>query len=296
MEEMKLIPGLDLDFIMRMIWVSKEAKDAWAGIIPQISTLVCNLEVESVVRGHRPVTWQTIDETHYIEHQAKAWEEMGLVSIPIKKVGQFAGFAHKHAPVVVGQPCNVCVIVAKSYDQCKEFREAFEIDDNFAQGALLGYPRCCSQFFCDMWPKGYFDPIWQAAENTPKENIVRRDGNNLRICGNPLSNAVLRYLGLRACFHIPCSFNCQPSIKIAKQRLALGREINLDLIKLLEDLMRMPHSWDSYHGIAVVRSPIFYAITASVPAVEHYVVEVEGDFIPKESKRGITFPFTEVKG
>jgi len=295
MGEMKLIPGFDLDFIMRTVWVTKEAKEAWAKVIPQISTLICNLEVESVVQGHRSVTWQTLDETYYMEHQAEAWENMGLASIPIKKVGQFAGFAHKHAPLVKDQPCNVCVIVAKSYDLCKEFRKAFVADDNFTQGALLGYPKCCSQFFCDMWPKGYFDPIWQAAENTPEENIVRRGENFLRIRANPLSNAALRYLGLRACFHIPCSFNCQPSIEIAEQRLALGEKSNPDLIKRLKTLMRMPHSWDSYHGIAVVRSPIFYAITASVPTAERYVVEVEGDFIPKESRKGVIFPFTEVK-
>lgn len=294
MKEMKLIPGLDLDFIMRIIWVSKEAKDVWANVIPQISTLINNLEVESVIRGHRPVTWQTIDETHYMNYQAKAWEDMGLVSMPIKKVGQFGGFAHKHAPVVEGQPCNVCVIVAKNSSDLLKFKEAFEANDNYTQGLLLGYPECCSQFFCDMWPKGYFDPIWQVAENSG-ENIVWRRKNIIRIKGNPLSNAVLRYLGLRACFHIPCSFNCQASIRTAEQRLALGEEINSDLIKLLRALMRMPHSWDSYHGIAVVRSPIFYVITASVSSAERYVVEIEGDFIPKEAKRGITFPFTEVK-
>jgi hypothetical protein len=57
----------------------------------------------------------------------------------------------------------------------------------------------------------------------------------------------------------------------------------------------MPMSWDVYHGVAVVRTPIFYLIVPSVPAVGRYIVEVvsEPKFRPREGARGIGFPFEE---
>lgn len=334
--EMKLIPELDLDSISQLVWVNEKAKEKWSGAIPQIANLFHNLEVLSVIRGHRRCSWQTVDEKEYHNRIKAEWESQGLKCLAIHRVGQFEGFAHRHAPVIEGKPVSVCVIVARNDEDCKAYQNAFETGDNREQGILLGYPECCSQFFVDVWKKNYFDPVWQAACN-PKTCIVesnigyedrygpvlnhldkgvhgdshvdvdwypkeRKDMNKygknvhwVRVKGHPHSNSVLRYLGLRACFHIPCSFNCEPTIEVSEKRMELAREVDADLVKLLDALMRMPHSWDCYHALAVVRSPIFYSIAASEPSAERYVVEIEGDFIPKESATGAIFPFEQKK-
>ena len=292
---MELLENFDIDSFLRVAWITKEAKEQWADTLPQINQFIQELEVTSVVEGHRRCTWQTVDTAELIRY-TKDWEKKGLYSIPIHQTGQFEGFAHRHAPIIKGKPTNTCVILAKTLEDCKAFRKAFETDDNFTQGQLLGYPDCCSKFFCDVWAKGYYDPIWQAVENTSEEIVTMSDnGRKVRIKGHPLSNAILRYLGLRVCFHIPCAFDCKESIRTATERLELSRKMQPDLTKLLEALMHMPHSWDCYHGIAVVRSPIFYAITSSVPCKERHVVEIEGGFIPKEARRGIGFPFDLVE-
>jgi hypothetical protein len=55
----------------------------------------------------------------------------------------------------------------------------------------------------------------------------------------------------------------------------------------------MPMSWDVYHGIAEIRTPIFYLIVPSVPTAERHIIEFVSmpSFIPKESAKGMRFPF-----
>ena len=289
---MELIPNFDIDSFLRIIWVSKEAKSMWESALSRVNQLVQELEVLSVTHDQRPCSWQTISEDTLID-QTKHWEDQGLVAIPIKRVGPFEGFAHKHTPVRQDAINNVCVIVSKKYEDAKRYRVAFEKNDNVTQGLLLGFPECCCKFFEEMWAEGYYDPIWQAAINTVG-NVEERFIHLRKGEVHPYSNSALRYVGLRLSFHINHSFNCKESIRIGEERIKLAEEVNPQVTTILKALLEMPFSWNVCHGIAVVRTPIFYIVTSSVPSKFQHVVEVDGDFIPKESSRGVTYPFTLV--
>ena len=290
MFDMKLIPGLDLPPSCRMVWVSEEARKVWAPVIPKVSAMVSELEVLSVAKGHRPCAWQTIAEDQF-PRLAAAWAEMGLVSLPILRVRSFTGFAHRHETPRPGERANVCVIVARSLKDALRFKAANASGDNDVQGELLGFPKCCRTFFSGVWAKGYYDPIWQAAMNTKHEVVGER---HVRVQGHPFANPILRYAGIRVGFHLPCAFDCQETIAVAAERMDLAKGTDPNLADILHGLLSMPMSWDVYHGIAVVRTPIFYLIVPSVPVAERHVVEVVSmpEFVPKESARGTGFPFT----
>ena len=289
MFDMKLIPGLDLPPSCRMVWVSEEARKVWAPVIPKVSAMVSELEVLSVAKGHRPCAWQTIAEDQF-PRLAAAWAEMGLINLPILRVRNFTGFAHRHEKPQPGERANVCVIVAKSLKDALRFKAANASGDNDAQGELLGFPKCCRGFFCTSWAGGYFDPVWQAALNS-KHTIVGE--KHIKVEGHPFANPMLRYAGLRVGFHIPHALDCQETIDLATERMRLAKETDPHLTKLLGALLSMPMSWDVLHGIAVIKTPLFYLIVPSVPAAERHVVEVvsKPEFIPKESARGTGFPF-----
>jgi len=290
---MKLIPGLDLAPSCRLVWLSDEARRTWAPEIRKISAMVSDLEVISVAKQHRPCAWQTIGEDQ-LPRLAAAWAEMGLISLPIKRVRNFSGFAHRHEEPVAGEKASLCVIVSRTLQDALNFKAAFERGDNDVQGELLGFPKCCRTFFCDTWAEGYFDPIWQAALNSERIEI---EGNYIRVHGHPFSNPILRYVGIRVGFHIPHSLDCWETIFRAQYRMNLAREKDPNLATILKGLLSMPMSWDVFHGIAVVRTPIFYIVTPSVPAAERHVVELvsEPEFRPRESVKGIGFPFVEDK-
>lgn len=289
---MKILKETNIEPYARLIWVSERAKKTWSEAIAQLNSFMQQMEVESVIHGHRRVSWQTIREDEFLRY-AKGWAERGLYIFPVTRVRTFQGFAHKHDEPVPGEVASICVVLSKRREDALEYRRAYERGDNDTQGYLLGFPACCRRFFEKVWAQSYYDPIWQAALNSRAKKQI--DERKMRIKAHPYSLATLRYVGLRISFHIPCAFDCRETVKVARKRLVLARGYSEEKVILLEALLRMPHSWSVLHGIAVVKTPIFYIVTSSVPSIERYEVEVEGDFIPREAKAGTTFPFTEVK-
>jgi len=290
---MSLIPGLKVPAFSRLAWVSSAARAAWEPTIARASTLVNELEVLSVLAGHRPCAWQQIPEKDFLFTLAKLMA-MGLLVLPVKKVGASpAGFAHYHEAPRNDGTDNVCFIVAKRFEDAVGYRLAFEAGDHEKQGHYLGFPPCCTKFFSEWWTKGYIDPIWQAAENSGgADSFCIQDIPNcdrVRVKKHPWSNPMLRYAGVRVCFHIPCSFSCAATIAEAERRVGLAEDKGP--LQAFERLLRMPMSWDVLAGTAVVRTPLFYIITSSVAEDRRLVVEAEGDFIPEEAAAGLVFPF-----
>lgn len=283
---MKLFSNFDLDNFLRVVWLTKEAKDVWESTFVEANKVLPELEIESVVRRHRQCSWQTIEEKSYENHQER-WASKGLCSVVIKRVRYFEGFAHRHQEPIEGEPALACCIVAQDAKVIDEFKRVVDNHDHYAQGILLGYPKCCSLFFADNWAQGYIDPIWQAAI---KSRYDEQGQNHLKVSPSYLVNPLLRFAKVRLSFHLPCSFKCEESVRISQQRFNILKEMNPELAKKFEQLLRMPMSWDCYHGIAVIRTPIFYFVTNSSPVVERFLVEFEGDFIPSEAKKGLAYP------
>lgn len=269
----------------RQIWLSKEAKARWEKVFTELSKDIFRLEIESVAEGLRHVSWQTVDEKEYLK-LAREWAGRGLISLPVRYSRKHEGFAHYHEDPTANEPKNVSVVVARRIESAFEFINAYERGDHVKQGELLGYPKCCCEAFQERWRKGYFDPIWQAAEETSAERIIKKDEREIILIPHIFSNPILRYAGIRLSFHIPCSFACEASIKLGSKYFDLLKSISSHS-SLFEALLRMPVSWDCFHGIAVIRTPIFYLIIGSMPTKKGYIVKCEGDFIPREGARDV---------
>lgn len=277
---MKLIPNFDIAPFLQVVWVSEDARKTWEQPIRDCSHMVSELELLSVAEGHRRCGWQSVNVANLPNYEHKC-AKMGLITLAVRFSASFQGFAHKFEPVThINDKTNVPIIFARNITDAKQYLDAYNTGDHIRQGEWLGFPRCCRDFFSEVWGEGYFDPIFQ---------MDRDQGFH------PYSNPVLRYIGLRVGFHIPCSFNCPATIKLATQRMQLAYEKFPQQAKLLDALLSMPMSWDALHAIAVVRTPILYIITSSVPCEKKHVVEIKGDFIPQESAMGLTFPFQAQK-
>lgn len=281
---MKLIENFEQDSFLDIIWVSEKAKSVWKPVIDKCSEMVQDLEIDSVEEGQRKCAWRSINEND-LPRFSIALAERGLIVLPIKYTGTWEGFSHKTLEVIPGKPKNVYTIIARNHKDAIEFRNYHEAGDHDGQGKMLGFPKCCRDAFKKHWGDGYFDPIWQISKNIDSFNTEP----------HPYSNPVLRYIGLRVGFHIPCSFNCKDTIGLSEERLELAKKKDPDLVKLLEALLSMPMSWEVLHGVAIVSTPIFYIKTSSVPSTEKFRLDLSGSFIPKESKKGINHPFSEVK-
>jgi len=260
--------------VSRIIWNSAAAKATWAEAIRRISSAVHAAEIRSVELGQRPCATLTI---RHDELTGMSLRHPELVFLPIRNVKKFDGFSHAHHDIGSGETDYfIHLVVAREFSDAAKFRAAYFAGDNDAQGALLGFPECCRRFFSEVWPAGYIDPIWQAAMATPGAAV---DDGQAIVDAHPYSNPLLRYIGLRVGFHIPCSFQCAETIAQSETRLDLIDEGDR---KLLEALLSMPMTWDAYHGIAHVKTPLFWLVNTSVPCAERHTVEVKGKYIPRE--------------
>jgi hypothetical protein len=265
---MELIKGFNLTSFTQVSWVSQGARDKWEPTVNACSQMVQDLEILSVKHGHRACAWRTVSRQSLPEFIQQC-AEMNLIVLPVRWVGGWEGFIH-HTPE---GDSNAYCIIAREMQDALAYLKAFQAGDNVKQGEMLGFPKCCCEFFQKNWAAGYFDPVWQMAG---------------RDAPHPLSNPLLRYIGLRVGFHIPCSFNCSETIKLSELRLKIAPD--QDLAKLLVALLSMPMTWSALHGQAVVRTPLFYLVTQTVPTLTEYKMELPGSFMPREAVLGTWEP------
>lgn len=261
----------------RIVWTSLSAKANWEQSISDIAEEVQRIEIASVQEGHRSCATITFRPEDLAKYQ-KEYPE--LIFSVLRNAKIFKGFAHRFHDPEPGKPFMVHCVVTKEASLMKDFREAHESGDHITQGALLGFPVCCAKFFTQVWADGYVDPIWQIAENHPGlvddiDSVHRKTLTNV----HPYSNPLLRYIGVRAGFHFPCTFHCNRTIVTAKKRMLL---MNPDLRQIMEAMLSMSMSWNVLHGIAEIRTPLFWIITGSVSTIEKYEVHLQGSFEPRE--------------
>ncbi len=286
-----MILPIELPSTTRIVWTSERAREAWEAGLEDARTAVSRLEIESVKAGQRICSWQTMDEAEY-PAWAATQAEAGLITIAVRRSLQFQGFAHRFEDPQPGQPAAVSAILTRDFEAGREFLAAFKAGDMETQGRLLGYPACCRAAFRENWAAGIYDPIWEAGLQTPHLEALELEGpiRAIRLQEDlALSNPMLRYIGPRPGFHIPHSFNCRETARAAEERLELATADERTLIKAL---LAMPMSWDAYHGLAVIRTPIFYIITKTTPRTERLIIEKPGTFYPAEAATGCIFPFT----
>lgn len=121
------------------------------------------------------------------------------------------------------------------------------LDNDVAIGRLLGYPDCCVHKFTTLWPR-VKDFTWHLTIGSESVKDVE---------GDLLCNVLLRWIGVRAVRHLPCSFNCQASAELARIHLA---DLPPQVAENIRQILSWDMHWSSYHGIVEVITPHFKLI------------------------------------
>jgi len=116
------------------------------------------------------------------------------------------GFANKAIRNNKGK-YNICYI-SKHESLVKRAKYADFMDDHEALGSLLGYPKCCTDFFANNFE-----------EEIKKDNEYVFDTLKNSKQLNAMLNIVPRYFDSSFLSHFPCSFHCEASIRLANNYL-----------------------------------------------------------------------------
>lgn len=286
----------------RVVWASGKIKENWEPRLQKAQNVFHVMEKQSVVHGLRKCTTEHISPDNFLRRMQEL-SRQGLTFSPMQAVGSYTGFSHYHPPVVKGKPWAWYGAVSSDPKAAYSFAyhssstpESRHLDVNHKEiGKLLGYPDCCQHFFNTVWRAGYVDPIWQSACNCKPENIKKKTDTTIRLKSlTPYQTvSMLRYINVRVTPHIPCALDCEPSVQMAKDWIQLARDIHIDGIEDLLEIMQFPIEWDCLKGIAYISTPIFKVETNSVACYPRYTVQKEGTMYPADAPEGLKFPWNE---
>ncbi len=265
-----------LDDFCRVQWVSPKAHDIWAARIRAISRAWKRAEINSVSAGLRSASIQIISPDELGQLKNSCFER-GLVVEPIGKVSISNSYSASSNTPSEGEPYNLRVVVTTPAS-ARAFMTAYKSSDNDAIGMMLGYPKCCREFYMGTWEKGSVDPTWYMTDHS---------------VGPVEVNILLRWFGVRLIPHMPCSFSCRDSEDLGKSFKSLLPDPEKDWTV---ELLSMPMKWSSLFGIGEVVTPIATANFRSDYSTSLREIRRDGPSYPVESAKGLTFPYKPTQG
>jgi len=238
-------------------WNSAKIKRKWEPIQREIQNAVAFAEYEGVKRGHRRCDVYQLDP-HSFDHQIEKVFMDGLSYLPILRSQLYPGFGHRHYLVEeLKQDTFVYGVVGKTLEDAKLFKKASVGDVDHNQiGELLGYPKCCRDWFLEVWLKeGSCDPMYETALNTSNHEV--NDDGSVTVGGNPKYNRLIRYFGLQAIPYFTCSYECKESEKFIDWFYGLMYEKAPDACEMLLEALNMPMKWSLNNLIIYIEHPLF---------------------------------------
>lgn len=258
----------------RIAWVSPKAQTVWGQRVSRVSRAWEQIERLSVLDGLRSSALQNV-APHALPALSAWASSVGLHVVLLERVGVSGEYASAPVPLELAPSWAYRVAVAMPAS-APRWPEAWRTRDDEAIGKMLGFPSCCRQFFARTWGAGMVDTTAEMGEPV-----------------GPLEcNILLRWLGVRAVTHLPCSFSCAGTATRGKDFIACGRRNGFaQEMDWLEEMLDWPVEWSALHGIAEIVTPVCRIQTRTNPGPTKAVIRREGARYPAEGVKGTRFPF-----
>jgi hypothetical protein len=265
------------NIVFREEYKNKERE--YRNILNSIVTAFNKVEYLSVVERVRDAHLTFINPED-LEAKRKYFDRYGLKIVTLNKEGrQGGGYGNHSMPYTGGDNFSYRSIVTRpelvdEWESIWRKRSEDIPHGEFLIGRGLGYPKCCSAFFKQIWiENGGIDTTWQQAvctfENTEDYNSVsdkyRYSFDIVLSKDIPVgASNLLRWAGPRLVSHLPCSFLCQQSVDIAENNMGVAKAHGFGTeYDHLENMLKWDTTWTAHMGIAKIETPVFTIVTAT---------------------------------
>lgn len=277
----------------RSIWIAKaDAREIWEPRFRKISIMWSDLEKLTVLDGLRDAAMLFVDPNN-IPALTKWSVDNDLLLLPMEQGGVSTSY---HAGTVAykeGNPFKYRVVLIRkeNVDLAYECAYPQQVNDDLI-GKILGFPTCCREFFLKYWAKQeYRDTSWPMAVRTigtASDDVYEIDIKNTHLnC-----NILWHWLGIRLTMHLPCSFTCEPTIKLVNDIIQCGNDNGfVEQLDWVQEILSWPVEWSALHGIAEIKTPILKVSTRTDATSDKYVIRYHGDNYPVEGATGVVFPY-----
>lgn len=257
--------SVEVEPFAKFNWKSAESRDYW--------------DKQAMSRAKSEAEWRSVldDKTdrkaaiiHVNNFSREKWlrrvGEHGLHYRDIRYSRPYDGFSHEFLPADPNDPNRLTyAVIAEDPDIADKMEEA-ETEMSGSErhdvvGSLLGFPKCCRDFFNDVWlgegsGEHIRDPMYEITCNSGNVSKVDGDSESLVINDpNPGVCVMWRYFGISYLTHMPCSWDCERSIDLARDRYRIMAENGYEeAAEAIHEWLSQPFTWSGYHGFAHVQN------------------------------------------
>lgn len=267
----------------RVQWASEDARAVWQKRISAVVAAWSATERASV--GALRETCLQSASPDALPQIAALAASRGLVVLPLSRQRETGGDYQAGAPgePAQGEPWSYRIAIT-TRPAASAFAEAWREGDDEAIGTLLCFPDCCRAFFREVWiDGGWIDTTWPMAGSVESAEVV--------VAGPLECNILLRWLGVRAVPHLPCSFECERTREFGRSMIDLMASGFPEEAGWLVELLESPVEWSALHGIALIKTPIATVSAKTDATPERLVVRRKGSVYPEAGARGLRFPY-----
>jgi len=275
-------------------WKTPRSRDSWANIFSKMAEARSEAEWRSVMDDE---TDRKAAIIHINNYNREDWlERVGDNDLHYREIRYsepYGGFAHEFTPTDKSDLNRITYsVIAENSDIADKMKEAeLEMQGHEKHdivGELLGFPECCRQFFLDDWiDNSIRDPMYEISCNTPSSESIDGDRNKLLVKEpNDGVNIMWRYFGIGFNTHMPCSWECEESVELARNRYrVMNKNGYSDEADLIHKWISQPMKWSGYHGQAHIQnSHVTSKVNSSCYLEEKEVVWKEDyDVLARES-------------
>lgn len=280
--------NFSVPYFFRSMWTSDLARNQWEPRIRAIAAAISELQWRTVANDMRQCCIARVLSEQF-EAKRHDFERHGLEVIPLsREVRGGPEYQSRVRPYVPGEPFQICVALGK-HGAARDLAEAVRCESDDEAGTLLGYPGCCiSSFLDDFRNSEYSDNTWSMARaSVTGLSMLEDEGRTIRIDKASLANILLRGMGVRAVFHLPCRFDCSKSIECAEGVIRSGRGEGFRAeMEWLEEILNWPMEWNAMHGIAEIKTAVLKCSTSTAATAKAYRVLVMGTEFPELGAKG----------
>lgn len=252
--------------------MSENSRAVWEPRLLAISQAWQRAEILSVVSGSRPASYLDVPAHTYVANLQEL-SNLGLAVLVADLRSEQQGYSAQSAPVVPGAPVTTRLAVARDLQMAIALVGATRAGDNGTIGALLGYPECCRESFCEWWGEQTEPPT---------------EGSDNYISA---ANLFLRWIGVRAVPHLPCRMDCTHTGALAA---IMAQSIPEPERSWLANALKWPTLYTARNEIAFVETPVVRIVGEADPGTRR--IELPGSAWPIEGAIGVEFPLRPPEG
>jgi|TARA_B100002003_G_scaffold249118_1_gene284551 hypothetical protein len=189
------------------------------------------LEILYVLENKKPAARILVNEdelNNVMDFLNKNDLSCSVSDFKLKKITGNSNYSDKSVKIDKnsGEKGYFSLYISKIKELTEKAKAYEENDMHLELGLILGYPKCCCEFFVKNFNQDNADLTLDVLENS--------DGFEFSF----YTNTAARHFDIALLNHFPCSFNCKSSIEIAKENLEIIKNYSGKLAGLFENTMK----------------------------------------------------------